>query len=1427
VTAADELARGRHESYESYDSCRKRQRRSSLYSGGQNLNENLGAAATRQNPNGGRFGLECPEERDYYPYWHPTEWKDIVIFASDADKRCPLYRKESQNVVPKGYCNSPKLAVGDPNVPPTLPQAEQIPNTPQQCGAQPGEQWLQAVAWDIDPPECYALPDVADNMQGNMPNGKSQSYMWRIPEDIFDGDTCVLRVRYNISSGDLNMNPALRNSQDPDADDGAEFDYFFDLDAKFNAPGAQPALTNEQKDFIGLGWNVAGPLQMQVDQNHWGRTFEDRSHTFTVRAKPEALSGVKIINYNVRGKRGTQTQVYPATTYEFVPPDLVVNQGDFLHFQWTGSDSNPNNAGHGKQGTDRTNLVQIESRATNRPVPLTKHTLFYDGFNVPAFECANGPGKIVQTCHGHLWASCGRCPAQGQALMAKMAFLDQQTYATFASTTCPLTPAEAAQKNDNDNDNCHQLNYAPAYFDGGLVEMTVRGEHHIASTRNNVFSVASHKATIIVNMRRIKWWEAIVVLLALVLAGFCILQCARAAYAYTNPTSDLFSRKRRPFLLKAPFMRWAVQKKEEERRAFKKALQEAWKEQCANNYAISAKRPVAPPAGNGAQNGKGAPNGKGVAKRRDPEDGKERTMEELKTFYKGKYSLQECEEYWEYCTPVLEPVSAEENADMAKPPDWLDLAKKNQEPSFWDRCLKRCWCIGCLRRSGAGWCSCFREENMFTCIYVGINVMTAVIGFSRNFDGGCNKWFTMAKTGGYLLDFNLAVILVPTMRTVHSCVRPVHALDGLFNEDPILFHIYCAGMVAFSVLLHVTGHVVHMTFQINSPRYMPALTTRQKMSGMQPWEILFNNDNRWAGFTGILISYLMLPMFMTALSHVRRRTFDFRKCPTTIREMKGWILLFGVGLLYVPFWFPWMIYRCIMRRTLQAVLPGEKGKLGGFQVFWTIHKNWKPCFLLLLVHGPNCWVWFMWPLAMLICDRLIRYERRKITVHLLSAELLNGTVLKLMFHPPNGFLYQAGTYLLLNCNQVNGEEWHPFTISSAPEENFVSVHIRCPNELDWCSALRRRLVEQPATQISKGGVDSKSFRSKRVKVIYSPYQSEAIFDPYSENAVAARDNQDICLSRPWRVEVTDKDSNISSFQMSYDDQKQADHERVTALMDKDMMNKETSLRTAADAEEVGKADKVEKAKLRQTQTALSLTDLIRPQIPSDVVQMGIDGPHGAPSELVWRHKVVVLVGAGIGVTPFASILRSVSLRVPTRGELRAGPMGIRKTLMNKTPSVKSVKKQGSFIKSMGGVAPKADGPYNSADDGELIAWRPCENVHFYWLCRSQDEFEWFYGLLVTAVSQASAKNQVEVNLFKTGETELSTAKSLGPQFREFFGRPNWNRIFPKLAEAYPDEHVGVFFCGPPPVRSELSGACRKATDTNTHGTRFTLHAENF
>lgn len=101
------LDRVLHEDWADYESCIVRNRNSGLFTADQILGINKkkysSAIFTRQNPNGNRYGYECPEERDYYPYWHPTKWKDVAILTSNTSQ-CDYYKSQSFNTMPKSKC---------------------------------------------------------------------------------------------------------------------------------------------------------------------------------------------------------------------------------------------------------------------------------------------------------------------------------------------------------------------------------------------------------------------------------------------------------------------------------------------------------------------------------------------------------------------------------------------------------------------------------------------------------------------------------------------------------------------------------------------------------------------------------------------------------------------------------------------------------------------------------------------------------------------------------------------------------------------------------------------------------------------------------------------------------------------------------------------------------------------------------------------------------------------------------------------------------------------------------------------------------------------------------------------------------------------------------------------------------------------------
>ncbi|CAG5082369.1 Oidioi.mRNA.OKI2018_I69.PAR.g10109.t1.cds [Oikopleura dioica] len=374
TTDNDHAERGVHESWEYYDSCYKRDRNYGLFTGNEGRVRG-GAIYTRQNPGGTRRGYECPEERDYYPYWHPNPWKDIAVLTSEPEK-CQDLTAENGNRNMKYEC----VHKIDENT--TLGYSKY--NNQEECEHFGGE-WVgfynakfifeeiedkddcDALAKDSDfkndiiwgipyrtgegrraapqekcllleeAPECKKAPWSRANHLGQIDDTDYfPTYKWELPNfhSLLESQECVLRIRYNITTNDY-------------------VDDFASENRKAYFPGLE---SHDDPEVTYRG----ARLQLALDSAQTGRVFQDRSHIFQLKPRPQSVPSDKIIkNLGVRGRRGNIVQAFPSVEYDFSPTILEMNQDDLVHIQWEGSNTNPNSDGEGRQGTDRSNIVPI------------------------------------------------------------------------------------------------------------------------------------------------------------------------------------------------------------------------------------------------------------------------------------------------------------------------------------------------------------------------------------------------------------------------------------------------------------------------------------------------------------------------------------------------------------------------------------------------------------------------------------------------------------------------------------------------------------------------------------------------------------------------------------------------------------------------------------------------------------------------------------------------------------------------------------------------------------------------------------------------------------------------------------------------------------------------------------------------------------
>ncbi|CAF0939026.1 unnamed protein product [Didymodactylos carnosus] len=405
---------------------------------------------------------------------------------------------------------------------------------------------------------------------------------------------------------------------------------------------------------------------------------------------------------------------------------------------------------------------------------------------------------------------------------------------------------------------------------------------------------------------------------------------------------------------------------------------------------------------------------------------------------------------------------------------------------------------------------------------------------------------------------------------------------------------------------------------------------------------------------------------------------------------------------------------------------GYVRRSGHFEVFYFTHLLYIPFFIFLILHGNGFYKWFCVPGTIFIIEKiysLIQFSRsshghtKMKSVRIFECPVKMGkkiekkSVIALTIHRPVNFDYRPGDYLFLHISKIAKFEWHPFTISSGPEEKeTLTLHIHAAG--NWTN----KLLE------------------------------------YLNN------------NNPHNTTLNHVTVELNTTTISNQQQQQQQQQVKPALSTR----------------------------------SFSIDDSLM-----------IDGSYSSSARYIFDVEHVVLIAAGIGVTPYASILSSLMAQ-----------FRLQRVKCKKCAHIN----------------------YTIDEDSIIRNNRVLKKVDFIWVNREMQEFLWFLNLLVDFENEQEAYlNDIE----KEREDDLRqdqyitrilteniyyerTKRDLYTNLksRTNHGRPKWNSLFSKIqadnqALFKNKSDVHVFFCGPPAMAKTIKTYCTSPTY------KFKFHKELF
>uniref|UniRef100_A0A674BA28 NADPH oxidase 5 n=1 Tax=Salmo trutta TaxID=8032 RepID=A0A674BA28_SALTR len=526
------------------------------------------------------------------------------------------------------------------------------------------------------------------------------------------------------------------------------------------------------------------------------------------------------------------------------------------------------------------------------------------------------------------------------------------------------------------------------------------------------------------------------------------------------------------------------------------------------------------------------------------------------------------------------------------------------------------------------------RKLLFLCAYTCLNLLLFITAMLKNAEGGF--WYMVAKGCGQCLNFNCTFVMVLMLRRCLTWLRATWVVRVLPLDQNILLHQMVGYAIVTFSTMHTTAHFMNFVHLSQNSSY-------------SLWEHLFTTRPGigWvqgsASLTGMVLQIMICLMVVCSSTFVRRS--------------------------------------------------------GHFEVFYWSHLSYVWVWALLVVHCANFWKWFVVPGVIFLLEKLVGVAVSHMGgLYIVEVNLLPSKVTHLVIKRPQFFHFKPGDYVYINIPDIAKYEWHPFTISSAPEQpDTLWLHIRSMGQ--WTNRLYE-YFRQPDSQVVSTKRLSASLKDRRHQ------RSAQITAKLSEN-------HRFC--------------NVKCF---------------------------------------------------------------------------VDGPYGTPTRQIFASEHAVLIGAGIGITPFASILQSIIYRM---------------------------RKQN---------CPNCSYSWcENIKDSEM----KLRKVDFIWINRDQKSFEWFVSLLTKLeMDQADEEPEgrfLEMHMYMTSALSKNDMKAIGLQMaldllakkekrdsitglrtRTQPGRPEWGKVFQKVAEEKKGK-VHVFYCGAPALAKLIKAQCEHFG--------FNFYKENF